>query len=112
MKDHEEAYTKALKWRDWYSVGPPSRWLHSKIVHRLLRLGISQQCKDVAQARKSPDIALFDEMNAAGKDQFETFARQQRGTSGEYLGDADGGEYFEVNGGLGWDPGGTGCVAF
>lgn len=75
-------YAKSLSWRDWVSVGPPTRYFP---IPSLLALAMGSKFKSVDSAEKMLRQLLFDKMDEAEKEKFAAHCQKLGTTPDEYV---------------------------
>ena len=75
-------YAKTLSWRDWISVGPPTKYLP---IPSLLILMMGSKFKSVDAAELTLRQILFDKMDEGEKEKFETHCRKLGTTCDKYV---------------------------
>ncbi|KAI0768168.1 hypothetical protein BD413DRAFT_634826 [Trametes elegans] len=56
-------YAKGLRWREWISVGPPTRVVPGNVVPRLMKLAIAGKVRDVPSAEAFLHHEYFEKMD-------------------------------------------------
>lgn len=75
-------YAKSLSWRDWISVGPPTRYLP---IPSLLTLAMGSKFKSVDSAEQMLRQIMFDKMDEAEKEKFAAHCQKFGTTPDEYV---------------------------
>ena len=75
-------YAKSLSWRDWISVGPPTRY---PPIPSLLTLAMGSKFKSIDSAEQMLRQILFDKMDEAEKEKFAVHCQKLGTTPDEYV---------------------------
>ncbi|RDX57455.1 alpha/beta-hydrolase [Lentinus brumalis] len=82
---HEDVhYGRSLTWRDWVSVGPPTRVLSFNLLARVMKLAIQSKLKDVPAAEKLLRAMYFDHMTDEEKVHFAAWRERTGAQEGAF----------------------------
>jgi hypothetical protein len=77
-----KAYTKSLNWRDWVSVGPPTRYLP---ISSLISFALKSKFQTVDSAEQMLRSIMFDKMDEAEKEKFAAHCQKLGTTPDKYV---------------------------